>query len=141
MKAQARAAFPNEVEMYLFGTAKAGEIEVMGLYAPSGEDVIKSTPTTVQLSGQSQLAAKQAAKLLGLKLLGTVHTHPDQVVESDADFDYYTCAAPSVQDYEGSWEPHILGILHIERSLKGRWSYDLRFYNPRALYGTTIKTS
>lgn len=130
LRKKARESFPNEMLGYLFGSVADGIIHVQTVYIAEGPDVVKATPETIAVSAESQCAAEYISDVLGLTLLGSVHTHPE------AEPELYSCeAVPSIFDYQYGWEEHLMGILHIHRKGK-RWKYDLRFYDPKGLYVT-----
>lgn len=130
LRKKAREAFPNEMLGYLFGHIEGNVIYVQTVYIAEGDDILQASPEAISVSAGSKAAAEYIADLMKMKLLGTVHTHPEAEPEE------YTCeAVPSLFDYEYGWEEHVMGILHICRKGK-RWQYDLRFYDPKGLYVT-----
>lgn len=76
MKAHAEAAYPNECVGAMLGNAE-GAAKTIRLAMPLENAARGSQRAFYELSDQSLFAAEEAARKLGLGLIGIYHSHPD----------------------------------------------------------------
>lgn len=78
LKFEVRAAthFPNEVEDYLIGEVRRDGLDVHLILPTRGSDIEEQSAGTVTLRKLARDRAVASARNLGLRVLGSVHTHP-----------------------------------------------------------------
>jgi proteasome lid subunit RPN8/RPN11 len=78
-----RQGYPNEVVALLLGTIDAADEIVIAQFVPVANVAIDTTRHFV-LDPQGWLTADAQAQVLGLEIVGIVHTHPNAVPQPSA---------------------------------------------------------
>jgi proteasome lid subunit RPN8/RPN11 len=72
---KAKAKLPNEIMAILVGKhVSKSELEIHYFFYPKKYEV--STPSAVKIDAQTMEEFDQEAKQLGLKIVGSIHSHP-----------------------------------------------------------------
>src|SRR5208282_2347385 len=74
-KKAAKEAFPCETLAYMLGTIRGKSLTIESLYFPPDVDD-HCTPKAVFVQRSWLKAAKKEAKILGLEVIGDLHSHP-----------------------------------------------------------------
>lgn len=125
-KLVAKEYFPREAFAYLLGRDAGTLVEVEELFVP--EDLDKwVTEVSVELSPGWLVAAKRAAKDLGLTVVGDIHSHPFRYCELQGLKPEHT---PSEVDIDCGLK-QIHGICRVLEASTGKLRATTRFWGPQ----------
>ena len=118
---EAKRIFPKEAYAALLGESKGGVVKVTQLFFPEDQERY-ATKKNIPYSNTWLTKATVAARLVGLGVLGEIHSHPENSrFEHDA--------APSQDDWERASDASTVhGICSIRKYPSGRIITRIKFW-------------
>lgn len=129
----AKLAFPREAFAYLLGRDAGTLVEIEELYFP--EDVAEhATHSSVDVQHHWELDAKTHASDSGLSIVGDLHSHPYNYLQTDG---VRQDCVPSESDHESRC-CGIVGICVVTEQRSGQLRSTIKFWPPMTQIETKI---